>query len=147
MDVPRQSYRGLSRAIMIGLAAVAMAGSLAVLGERGIFSAPVGRAAPALPGVTLEDESGTTTMPVITSLRSDGQAERSGLRVGDRIAAVDGQPVRDVAAFGRAMRMRPGTTPVRLHVRRGDAAWTVAIDRVEADYRGTKPHDPQDTAG
>jgi S1-C subfamily serine protease len=147
MDVPRRLHRGPSRAVMLGAAAMALAGSLVALGERGAFSDAVGHPVPALPGVTLEDGAGAAAMPIVTSLRSDGQAERSGLRVGDRIAALDGQPVGNVAALDRAMRARAAKTPLRLHIRRGDTVWTLAIDRAETDHRGKEPHDPQDSAG
>ena len=142
----RSSPRAAPRSALLGIAAaIGAAGSVAVLGEHGAFSGMASRPLASIPGVTLADDTGDAGMPVVTSLRSDGEAQRLGLRVGDRIAAVDGHPVRTVAALGRAMRSQAGMAPLRLHVRRGDTVWTVAIDRI--DHRDTEPHDPQDPAG
>ncbi|WP_419825345.1 PDZ domain-containing protein [Sphingomonas sp.] len=142
---PWSPRRAAPRSALLGIAvAIGVAASVAVLGEHGAFSDIASRPLASIPGVTLADDVGNIGMPVVTSLRSDGEAERSGLRVGDRIAAVDGHPVRDVAALGRAMRLQAGTKPLRLHVRRGDTVWTVAVDRAEP---GIETHDPQDPAG
>jgi len=45
--------------------------------------------------------------PVIGSLNADGSAARSGLRIGDRIIAADGQPVSDWSAWVEFVRARP----------------------------------------
>ena len=70
-------------------------------------------------------------MPVVTSVRSNGAAERAGLQVGDEIVTVDGRRVPDVAALHEVMSADRGNRPLALHIRRGDALWTVAIDRAE----------------
>lgn len=102
-----------------------------VLAERGTFmhaASATGMAT--LPGITLDDDD-TDRLPVVTSVRSDGQAERAGIRAGDEIAAVDGRAVHDVATVRAALVADRRSGPVALHIRRGGALWTVAIDRAE----------------
>jgi S1-C subfamily serine protease len=115
------------------LAVVAALLLVLFLAERGIFTrASAGALAfgSAIPGMTLDDDD-DDRMPVVTSVRSDGQAERAGIRAGDEIASVNDQPVRNVAALRAALTAARGHGPVALHIRRGDALWTVAIDRAE----------------
>ncbi len=83
----------------------------------------------ALPDVTVGDDG--EHMPVVTSVRSNGKAERAGIQVGDKIDAVDGRPVRDVAMLRSIVGAEQGAHPIALHIRRGDAIWTIAIDRAE----------------
>lgn len=144
MDVPRAPRR--PRHLVLALLALALAGLVAVMGEHGVFATVGALAAPAIPGVTVEDDAANAAMPIVTSLRSDGEAQRLGLRVGDRIAAIDGRPVRDAADLRRAI-AHASAGPVSLHIRRGDTVWTMAIDRADADPKGREPHDPQDPAG
>lgn len=102
-----------------------------VLAERGTFRRADGMAIASsiLPGVTL-DNDGDDDMPVVTSVRSDGEAERAGIRAGDEIEAVDGHRVHDVAALRSAV-VSDRDHKLALHIRRGDALWTVALDRSE----------------
>ena len=134
--------------VTVLLAAVAL---VMMLGERGVFSGgmTIAAVAPPIPGVTLEDAI-ADRMPVVTSLRTHSEAERAGVRVGDRIDAVDGRQVRDVAALRAAVARHPGTIPVSLEIQRGDAVWNVALDRAEpptdAPDPGLAPNDPKNPA-
>jgi C-terminal processing protease CtpA/Prc len=112
------------------VAVVAALALILVLAEHGIFTrmpATIFAGAP-LPGVTLSDSD--DRMPVVTSVRSDGEAERVGIRAGDEIEAIGKQPVHDVAAL-RAVLLSDRENKLALHIRRGDALWTVALDRAE----------------
>jgi S1-C subfamily serine protease len=122
---------GEGKRLAIGVIAVVAALLLVlVLAERGMFRRSEGMAiaGSALPGVTLDN--GGDQMPVVTSVRSNGEAERAGIRAGDEIEAVDGHRVRDVAALRAAM-LSDRDGKLALHIRRGDTLWTVAIDRAE----------------
>jgi S1-C subfamily serine protease len=112
------------------IAAVAALLLVLMLAEHGTFrrSERVGTADATLPGVTLDD--GGDRMPVVTSVRSDGEAERAGIRAGDEIEAIDGRRVHDVATLRSAVVSGP-RGKLALHIRRGDALWTVALDRAE----------------
>jgi S1-C subfamily serine protease len=133
------SLRRGERIAAIAIALVCFAALLVVVAaERGVFTPAksVGGNRMSLPGITLDDDDddgpgGDPPMPVVTSLRTDGQAERLGVRVGDHIAAIDGRPVRDVAALRAALQDTRGHKPVALHILRGSAVWNVAIDRAE----------------
>ncbi len=123
----------MERAPAIGIVAVVAAVALVVAAaEHGSFSrfvrAGSGPIAP-IPGVTVGDTQ--DAVPVVTSVRSDGAAERAGIEVGDEIVAVDGRNVRDVAALRDAIVADRGDRRLALHIRRGDALWSVAIDRAE----------------
>jgi S1-C subfamily serine protease len=125
--------------LAIGISVVVAALLLVlILAERGLFSKlPTDAANGAtLPGVTL-DNDGDDHLPVVTSVRSDGEAERAGIRAGDEIESIDGRPVRDVAALRAAVSSSRGGSPLALHIRRGDALWTVALDRAEPSASGS----------
>ncbi|PXA86375.1 hypothetical protein DMC47_35030 [Nostoc sp. 3335mG] len=135
--VPMAAYRHAmgpegGRRLAIGVTAVVGALLLVLfMAEHGAFRRFVGSgmAVAALPGVTL-DMDGGDRMPVVTSVRSDGEAERAGLRAGDEIEAVDGQRVHDIAALRSAV-LSDADGKLALHIKRGDALWTVALDRSE----------------
>jgi len=122
----------INRGPAIGITAVVVSVALVVFAaEHGSFSR-FGRTSefvPAIPGVTVGDTD--DRMPVVTSVRSNGSAERAGLEVGDEIVTVDGRRVRDVAALHDVVSADRSKRPLALHIRRGDALWTVAIDRAE----------------
>lgn len=120
------------------LLAVALVTMLAERGAFAIFGTATTTAAPPIPGVTLDDTTADRT-PVVTSLRTHGEAERRGVRVGDRIQAVDGRQVRDVAALRAALAKHSGGVPVSLQIQRGDSLWDVALDRAEPSGDGLDP--------
>lgn len=130
----RTRERGAAIAIVVVCLAVVL---VLLAAEHGVFtSLPAGGNHMGLPGITLDDDDddgpgGDPPMPVVTSLRTNGEAERLGVRVGDHIAAVDGRPVRDVAALRAALLAARAHQPVALHILRGSAVWNVAIDRAE----------------
>ncbi|MDB5736512.1 MAG: hypothetical protein JWO65_180 [Sphingomonas bacterium] len=144
----------MDRGVVIFVAAACLAlVSVIFLAEHGQFSR-FGRSGSlvAIPGVTLdEDGNAAADMLIVTSLRSDSEAMRLGIRVGDHIDAVDGRPVRSVAALRAAIVADQGHGPVALHIRRGSAIWNIAIDRSEpADANSMKAaprNDAQDPAG
>ncbi|MBA2934216.1 PDZ domain-containing protein [Sphingomonas sp. CGMCC 1.13654] len=123
--------RGGNR-LAIGIAAVvATLLLILMMAERGTFRRVDGSAiaTSTLPGVTLDNDGGDQ-MPVVTSVRSNGEAERAGIRAGDEIEAVDGRRVRDIAALRSAV-VSDADGKLDLHIRRGDALWSVALDRDE----------------
>jgi len=123
----------MERGPAIGIVAVVVTVALVIVAaETGSFSRFArGSAGPVspIPGVTVGDTS--DQLPVVTSVRSDGAAERAGIEVGDEIVAVGGQNVHDVAALHDAIAADHRDRRLALHIRRGDALWTVAIDRAE----------------
>jgi S1-C subfamily serine protease len=124
---------GMERGQTIAIVAVVAAVALVVMAaEHGSFGRFVrGGAGPVspIPGITVGDTS--DRLPVVTSVRSDGAAERAGIEVGDEIVAVDGHAVHDVATLHDAVLTDRRDRRLALHIRRGDALWTIAIDRAE----------------
>jgi putative radical SAM enzyme (TIGR03279 family) len=66
--------------------------------------------------------------PAVTGLDPEGEAALAGVRVGDRLEAVDGEPVRDVLEFT----FLTSGEPTRLTFSRGD-------DRYDVDLEGLGP--------
>lgn len=110
-------------------AALLFAVGLAAFGARG-QQHPPHRIDGILPGVTLDaDLDATPTLPlVVTSLRSQGAAWRAGVRVGDRLEAVDGVPVPSRAALLRVL-AEDRARMILLHLRRGAGTVDVRLDR------------------
>lgn len=83
-----------------------------------------------LPGVTLDaDLDPTLKLPlVVTSLRSQGAAWREGVRVGDRLEAVDGVPVPGRAALLRVLAQDQARV-ILLRLRRVGGTVDVRLDR------------------
>ena len=129
---------GMERGQAIAVVAVVAAVALVVMAaEHGSFSRFArGGAVPVspIPGVTIGDTG--DRLPVVTSVRSNGAAERAGIEVGDEIVAVDGHAVHDVAALHDVVVTDRADRRLALHIRRGDALWTVAIDRAEPPAGG-----------
>lgn len=128
----RATGRNMGRGLAIGISAVLCGVVLVlVLAEHGSFSrfARGSGIVATIPSLTVGDTG--DQMPVVTSVRSDGEAERAGIRVGDEIESVGGRPVRSVAALRAAVFADRSNRPLALHIRRGDAVWTIAIDRSE----------------
>lgn len=133
MAADRRASRKVEKGLVIGLVVVAGATALVLtLAERGTFHrfARASGFVAAIPSLTIGDDR-SDQMPVVTSVRSDGAAARAGIRVGDEIEAVDGRFVHNVAALRAAVQAQNGKGPLALHIRRGDALWTIAIDRSE----------------
>ena len=133
----RAETMSIGKGPVAGIVAVVASVALVVLAaEHGSFSrfARGGGVLPAIPGVTVGDTD--DRMPVVTSVRSNGAAERAGLQVGDEIVTVDGRRVQTVETLRDVMRSEPGDRRLALHIRRGDALWTVAIDRAEPSADG-----------
>ncbi len=64
--------------------------------------------------------------PVLGELVPDGPAARAGLQPGDRVLAVDGQPVQQWSDLVAVVRDHPGQT-LRFRIRRGAVERTVAV--------------------
>jgi S1-C subfamily serine protease len=62
---------------------------------------------------------------IVTSLAHRGPAERAGVRIGDVVTAVAGEPVATLDAADRAGAKAP--PPVRLSIARGGVAHDVAL--------------------
>ncbi len=127
----RATERNIGRGLAIGVGIVVGAAALVLmLAENGSFQR-FGRGngfVASIPGLTVGDTH--DQMPIVTSVRSNGAAERAGIRVGDEIEDVDGHAVHNVAGL-RALMQQQGDKRLALHIRRGDAVWTIAIDRRE----------------
>src|SRR3546814_12260227 len=54
------------------------------------------RQARALPGITLSNGVPDGSGLVVTSMETDGQASRLGIRVGDGVVSLDGMPIRSL---------------------------------------------------
>ena len=121
--------RGQAIAVIAVVVAVALVVAAAEHGSFSRFARSGGSPVSPIPGVTVGDTS--DRLPVVTSVRSDGAAERAGIQVGDEIVAVDGHSVHDVAALHDVIGADRRDRRLALHIRRGDALWTIAIDRAE----------------
>lgn len=64
--------------------------------------------------------------PVIQQVLAGGAAERAGLRAGDRLVRLDGQPIRNSAQFIDAVAARPDT-PLMLEIERQGQPLTLTI--------------------
>ncbi len=67
------------------------------------------------------------TMGPITAIQRGSPAEKAGLKAGDLIVAIDGQPLGDPLQMSRQLEPRAGQT-VRLRVQRADAPEPLEID-------------------
>ena len=86
------------------------------------------------------------TGAAITSVEPGSPAEKGGLRAGDVVTAVDGEPVVDSAALRlRISRTAPGT-PVKLDVQRPEGPTTVTVNLGTLPGRGG-PADGGDAEG
>ena len=74
---------------------------------------------------------------VIGELTGSGSATRAGLRAGDRVLAVDGQPVENWDALVKNVRAAPGKT-LQLRVQRGEVEMPVAVTPDAVDERGVR---------
>jgi hypothetical protein len=79
------------------------------------------------PGIQLESADGSIR---VMAVARGSPAARAGVRAGDELVAVDGDPVSggDVVAIGRRLEGRPGSEVV-LRLRRGHREWTRRVVR------------------
>ncbi|MDD5249827.1 MAG: ChaN family lipoprotein [Rhodocyclaceae bacterium] len=92
-----------------------------------VFALPRQAAAPVEPprlGVSLEGGEDTVS---IAEVMADSLAEKSGLKRGDRLLEVAGQPVKKVTQVIAAVRRQPGGTWLPLQVRRGGATLDLVV--------------------
>lgn len=100
---------------------VIVAGAAAMLMSRNLASHRPDRQDPF--GATLVPASAAGPL-LVDSLRSGGEAEQAGLRIGDRIEAVDSRAVRSRREVERALAAHH---PVTLHVRRAGRTLAVTV--------------------
>ncbi|MCG3128548.1 MAG: hypothetical protein CHACPFDD_03437 [Phycisphaerae bacterium] len=63
----------------------------------------------------------------VTAIRPGSPAERAGVRAGDRVVRLNGQPLSDsIDYYARLLRQKPGSK-LNLQLQRGDKAVTVAV--------------------
>jgi len=95
--------------------------------------------------VTLKTEDQLTGQPVVDRVRYNSPAEKAGLKPGDRIVEIDGQPVERVAHVRQALGTRLAGDRVTLKVRRGEqtleltATLVKQLEPYEAPYLGVLP--------
>jgi len=92
-----------------------------------VFALPKQAAAAVEPprlGVSLTGREGKVS---IAEVMADSLAEKSGLRNGDRLLSVAGQPAKNIAQIIAAIRRQPGGTWLPLQVLRGDETLDVVV--------------------
>lgn len=86
-------------------------------------------------GATLASvETAHDSYLVVTSLKTGGNGEVAGLRVGDRIEEVDGLPAPTIAAFNADM-VQSSYKDIVLRVRRGRTVMNIALKRPAGGVR------------
>lgn len=95
-------------------------------------------AASALPGATVAVLRDGDPALVVTSLRTGGEAALRGVRVGDRILALGGQPVHDRHDLRRVLAASNGPV-LRLRLRRGAHTLAVTLRRQESGHGASYP--------
>lgn len=113
-------------------AALAVSASPLALGGHATHIPATRRAMPESIGLTVADRR--TDMPVITSLRSGGPAERGGIKVGDEVHAVNGHRTRGATAVRRDLKQAP-RCHVALDLRRAGHHVVATIGRCEQSVR------------
>ncbi|MEZ5584624.1 MAG: RIP metalloprotease RseP [Candidatus Competibacteraceae bacterium] len=71
---------------------------------------------------------------VIAELQDAGAAQQAGLQAGDRVVAVDGQPIADWQQWAGIVRQRPNT-PIEVSIERSGMEYTVTVvpDAIETE--------------
>lgn len=92
---------------------------------------------PGVLGISLKTKDLYSEPPVIAVCRSDSPAYKAGLRVGDRIVAVDGRAVDSQSEVKHAISPRYAGDTLRVKITRGDAELERSIELIEklAPYR------------
>ncbi|KUE80738.1 sigma E protease regulator RseP [Aeromonas schubertii] len=88
---------------------------------------------------------GAQVLPEVATVVAQGAAERAGLRVGDQLLALDGQPVTEWQGFAEAVRKAPGH-PLSLEVSRNGEPLSLTlvpdtrkVNGVDTGYVGIAP--------
>lgn len=108
----------------------------------GVLRLPLSRLSASDVDARLMDRIGLTGPygePLISDVVPGGPAERAGLRAGDRVLRIDGEPPRDAAALRRAIReSQPegGSRAVMFEVDRNGRSVTVEVEPVRKDVQG-----------
>lgn len=128
-----------SLAVLLLAGALAAAAYLVVRGSSDVVSPPrprVSESARPVVGLELRDDPGG----VIVVERALPPASRAGLRPGDRIVRLDGEPVQSADAIARAVRREPAGHTFRFEARRGDGEAGLLVD-VASESRPVSPVD------
>lgn len=92
-----------------------------------VFALPTQAVAAAEPprlGITLDKSEGKVS---IAAVSNNSLAEKSGLKAGDRLLDVAGQPVKDIGQVTAAVKRQPGGTLLPLRILRGAETLDVAV--------------------
>jgi C-terminal processing protease CtpA/Prc len=93
-------------------------------------------------GVGMNITIGTGGAIIVSELVRSGPAERAGVRRGDRLVAIDGQPVRGVEDLAAKLPGAPGSS-VRLSFQRGNQTFELDLKReITAPPAGRAPGQP-----
>ena len=68
---------------------------------------------------------------IVSDVWPDGPAEKGGLKIGDILVSVDGQPADNLPTVNYSFRLRDSTDPVKIAVLRGTSEVTVQVTAVE----------------
>ena len=76
---------------------------------------------------------------LITGVLQDGPASRGGLRPGDVVVAVAGQPVTSVTQLLNAVAALPPGQPAQVSVQRGSKAMTLTVEVIQRKRPTARP--------
>jgi len=85
--------------------------------------------------------SGPFAEPLVAQLVEGGPAARAGLREGDRVLSLNGQPIHDAGQLRQAIRQSAidgVAQPLRFHVERAGGTLDVVVEPVMKDVQGQK---------
>ena len=93
----------------------------------------------AIPGITMEAAPARKNKLVVTSIRSDGQAARQGVAVGDTIVAIDGKPIFTLDQARRYLQ-KDHAAAMQLRIVHARRARNVRLDRKggQDEQQGTR---------
>ncbi|GAY19695.1 MULTISPECIES: PDZ domain-containing protein [Sphingobium] len=86
----------------------------------------------ALPGITLSNGMPAGSGVVVTSMETDGQAARLGIRVGDGVVSLDGMPIRSLDQASAYLLHHPQPR-IMLGLKHADHMRVVMLDRPEGE--------------